>query len=181
MNSTADLLKADRYQRLKQNKQTDDNSIENNAGNPTNKTSIELPAEIKELITGSDFWVNAKSNRYKKLIREGHLDKLLQLAAEARTKDNPANWFAKVCSKAAWDRTLAYFAKTTEVVHKAELVARRLGTRVSKFIYKQIWNGVNVERWAIQAEEMRHDKPGQGRLQHFAWLCLRERELLART
>src|SRR2546430_278722 len=112
MNSTADLLGADRYQRLKQNKNTDGSSIENNAGNTTNNTSIELPKEIKHLITGSDYWVNAKSNRYRKLIREGHLDKLLHLAAEAKTKDNPANWFAKVCSKAAWDRTLAYFAKT---------------------------------------------------------------------
>jgi len=26
-----------------------------------------------------------------------------------------------------------------------------------------------------------HDKPGQGRLQHFAWLCRHERELLARA
>lgn len=181
MNSTADLLTAGRYQHLKQDKQIDDASIENIVGNVTTKTSIELPAEIKKLITGSDYWINAKSNRYRKLIREGHLDKLLHLAAEARTKDSPANWFAKVCSKAAWDRTLAYFAKLSEVAHKAELVARRLGTRVSKFIYKQIWNGVNVERWAIQAEEMRHDKAGQGRLQHFAWLCLHEQEILART
>lgn len=159
---------------------TSDASIENNVGKSlTNNTSIELPAEIKELITGSDYWVNAKSNRYKKLIREGHLDKLLQLAAMAHTKNNPANWFAKACSKATWERTLAYFAKLTEVAQKAETVARRIGTKVNKFIYKQIWKGVNVERWAIQAEEMRHDKPGQDKLKHFAWLCLNEKTVLA--
>ena len=123
MNSTADLLTADRYQRMKNDKTTNNVSIENNAGNTTNNTSIELPSEIKELITGNDYWINAKSNRYRKLIREGHLDKLLHLAAEAKSKDNPAHWFATVCSVKAWDRTLKYFAKTKEVAHRAELVA----------------------------------------------------------
>lgn len=151
-------------------------SIENKVGSTTSNTSIELPQEIKVLITGSDFWMLAKTNRYKKLIREGHLDKLVRLATEAKTKDNPANWFAKVASKARWDKyTLPYFAKLQEVAEKAERVARRIGTEVNKFIYKQIWKGVNVERWAIQAEETRHDKPGQNKLKHFAWLCLHER------
>src|SRR5579863_123778 len=114
---------ARQYQRT-----VDDTSIELTEAKLANNTSIELPAEIKQLITGSDFWVKAKTNRYRKLIREGHLDKLLHLAAEAHTKDNPANWFAVACSKAAWDRTLKYFSKAKEVAHKAELVARRLGT-----------------------------------------------------
>ncbi len=168
-----------RYAGLQQKKQcNDDASIENTVGNTTtNNTSIELPDEIKALITGNDYWVNAKSNRYKKLIREGHLDKLLTLANMARVKNNPANWFAKACSKLAWERTLAYFAKLKEVARKAEHVARRLGTKVNKFIYKQIWKGVNVERWAVAAEEIRHDKPGQSREKHFAWLCLHEQRL----
>jgi len=165
-------------------------SIENNVGKAfTNDTSIEtttvneakdqeLPQEVKVLITGSDFWVKAKSNRYKKLIREGHRDKLLQLAEMAKEKNNPANWFAKACSKATWERTLAYFAKLTEVAQKAETVARRIGTKVNKFIYKQIWKGVNVERWAIQAEEMQHSKPGQSKEKHFSWLCLNEKKVL---
>jgi len=168
-----------RYASFQQKKQcNDDASIENIVqSNTTNKTSIELPDEIKALITGNDFWVNAKSNRYKKLIREGHLDKLLALANMARVKNNPANWFAKACSKLAWGRTLAYFAKLKEVARKAEHVARRLGTKVNKFIYKQIWKGVNVERWAVAAEEIRHDKPGQSREKHFAWLCRNEQRL----
>ena len=170
-------------------------SIENTVVKLTNNTSIEtsavklteqgivtaqdLPTEIKQLITGNDYWVLAKSNRYKKLIREGHLEKLLELAKMAQNKDNPANWFAKACSKAAWERTLAYFTKLTEVAHTAEQVARRVGTKVNKFIYKQIWKGVNVERWAVQAEEMKHDKRGQSREKHFAWLCVNERLVLA--
>jgi len=60
---------------------------------------------------------------------------------------------------------------------KPESVARRLGTKVNKFTYKQIWNGVNVERWAVAAEEIRHDKPGQSRERHFAWLCANEQRL----
>ena len=39
------------------------------------------------------------------------------------------------------------------------------------------WNGVNVERWAVVAEEIRHDKPGQSREKHFAWLCVNEKQL----
>src|SRR5260370_15754724 len=167
-----------KYAGLKQKRFNDDSSIENTvSSNTTNNTSIELPEEIKTLITGNDFWVNAKSNRYKKLIREGHLDKLLELAKMARVKNNPANWFAKACSKLAWERTLVYFAKLKEVARKAEHVARRLGTKVNKFIYTQIWTSVNVERWAVAAEEIRHDKPGQSREKHFAWLCVNEQRL----
>jgi len=168
-----------KYAGIQQKKQlSNDVSIENTVqSNTTNKISIELPDEIKALITGNDFWVNAKSNRYKKLIREGHLDKLLALANMAQIKNNPANWFAKACSKATWERTLAYFAKLKGVARKAENVARRLGTKINKFIYKMIWNGVNVERWAVAAEEVKHDKLGQSREKHFAWLCLNEQRL----
>jgi len=174
--SAGDVLQA-RYANFKQKQSNDASSIENKVGNTTNNTSIELPDEIQELITGNEYWVNAKSNRYRKLIREGHLEKLLELSKMAHSKHNPANWFAKACSKAAWERTLAYFAKLAEVAHKAERVARRIGTKVNKFIYKQIWKGVNVERWAITAEEIRHDKQGQSRERHFAWLCLNEQRL----
>jgi hypothetical protein len=72
---------------------------------------------------------------------------------------------------------MSYFAKLTEVVQKAEQVASRLGTKVNTFIYKQIWRGVNVVRWAIAAQEVRHDKPGQSREKYFAWLCVNEQRL----
>jgi hypothetical protein len=57
-----------RYASLKQKQLNDDVSIENKVSNTTNNTSIELPDEIKALITGNDYWVTAKTNRYKKLI-----------------------------------------------------------------------------------------------------------------
>lgn len=177
--SAGAVLQQTRYASFKRKQCSDDASIENTASKTiTNNTSIELPQEIKALITGNDFWVDAKTNRYKKLIREGHLDKLLHLAKMAHTqstREHPSHWFAKACSKARWEKyTLPYFAKLKEVARKAEHVARRLGTKVNRFIYKQIWRGVNVERWAVAAQEIRHDKPGQSREKHFAWLCVNE-------
>ncbi len=132
-------------------------------------TSIEitvLPNEIKQLITGPEFWVKAKTNRYLKLWREGHNGTLLRLAAESRNKNNPANWFARAASKAMWDRTLDYFHKLDEVIRKAAQVAEKLGTPVTKFIYKQVWKGVNVIRYAALAAETGRNKP-----KYFAWLC----------
>src|SRR5258708_37272519 len=175
---TAGAVLQARYARYRPNQSNDDTSIESTAGKPTNNTSIELPAEIKVLITGTDYWVNLKTLRYKKLIREGHLDKLLHLAREAHTKDRPDHWFAAACSLKRWEKyTLPFFAKLKEVAQKAEAVVRRLGTKINKFIYKQIWKGVNVERWAVAAEEVRDDKPRQSRAGDFAWLCVHEKRL----
>jgi hypothetical protein len=66
----------------------------------TNYSSIELPEEIKSLITGTDEWVEKKTNRYKRLVSQGYLQHLLYLAKMAREKQdvrNPSNWFANVC------------------------------------------------------------------------------------
>jgi len=139
-------------------------------------TSIELPAAITNLITGNEFWVTAKSNRYKKLIREGHLDNLLELAKLALTKDNPAHWFAKVCSVKAWERTLDFLKKLDNERMKAAQVAKRIGEGMTKFVYKQIWAGKNVEHHAITAEEVRHDKPKQSKWRLFAYLCKQEEQ-----
>jgi hypothetical protein len=137
-------------------------------------TSIELPMAITNLITGSEYWVTAKSNRYRKLIREGHLDDLLELAKLALAKDNPAHWFAKVCSVKAWERTLDFLKKLNDVRKKAAQVTKRIGDGLTNFVYKQIWAGKNVERWAVAAEEVRHDKPNQSIVKLFAYLCKQE-------
>ena len=39
----------------------------------------------------------------------------------------------------------------------------------------------DVERWAVAAEEIGHDKPGQSRVKHFAWLCAHEQQITARA
>jgi hypothetical protein len=147
----------------------------------TNKdsTSIEVPAAITNLITGNDYWVTAKTNRYKKLIRQGHLDDLLELAALAMRKHNPAHWFAKVCSVKAWERTLDFLKKLRAIRQKAAHVTRRVGEGMTTFVYKQLWAGRNVERWAVAAEEVRHNKPNQSRERLFAYLCKLEGQGLA--
>src|SRR6266516_3933283 len=162
-----------RYASFKQKQTTDDASIENTVGTTTNNTSIELPQEIKALMTGSDFWVLAKTNRYKKLIREGHLNDLLELAKMALSKNNPAHWFAKVCSVKAWERTLDFLKKLYDVRKKAERVVERIGQhnleRMRKFVYKQIWAGKSVERYAVATQEI-----GENRHKLFVYLCRQE-------
>lgn len=138
-----------------------------------NNTSIELPAAITSLVTGPDFWVVAKSNRYRKLVREGYMSDLLELAAIARTKRRPANWFAKVCSVRAWKRTLGFLKRLYNVREQAERVMRRIGGGMARhmetFIYKQIWAGRSVERFAAIAQEV-----GRASYKLFIYLCIQE-------
>ena len=85
--SAGEVLQA-RYASFKQKQFNDDASIENTVGNTTNNTSIELPQEIKELITGNEYWVNAKTNRYKKLITGralGQAARACENGAQSRT------------------------------------------------------------------------------------------------
>jgi hypothetical protein len=176
MNRAGDLL-ASRYSRQPSPKLISKNntSIESGVGVSTN--SIELPPEIESLITGSDYWKNAKRNRYKMLIRQGYLNTLLQLAKLAHkmaTREHPSHWFAKFASKAQWERTLEFLAQLVDVRELAQRVAMKLKTAVTPFIYQQVWRGVNVERWADLALEVPHDKPGQSIGKYFTWLCRRE-------
>src|SRR5205085_8313640 len=134
MNTSTSLgtLAVARYQAMREQHDNKNKELKIKAGSDT---SIELPAAITNLITGSDYWVTAKTNRYKKLIREGHLDNLLELAKLALTKDNPAHWFAKVCSVKAWERTLDFLKKLDNVRMKADQVAKRIGEGMSKYVY----------------------------------------------
>lgn len=136
-------------------------------------TSIELPAAITNLITGPECWIVAKTNRYKKLVKEGHLHNLLELAAIALTKQSPAHWFAKVCSVRSWERTLDFLSKLYTIREKAERVVTRIGKDINegmrKFVYKQLWMGKSVERYAVAAQER-----GKHRYKLFVHLCMHE-------
>ncbi len=155
----------------------------------TNNTSIELPPEIDALIDNK-----AYRNKFKSLIRQGYLQELSELADIALSKDKPSHWYAKVTkTKPApgqedqptmWERSLDYLAKLHNVQVMARLVAAKLGSAVTKGIYKQIWRGANVERWADTAAEMKHlagQKMGKRTIRkdtdpakYFMWLCSRE-------
>lgn len=168
MNNVGTML-ASRYPQLtRTNNQQAASSIENTVG--TTNSSIELPAEIDSLIDNKAF-----RNRYRKLIREGHLADLLELAELAReraTEQSPSHWFAKACSVKHWEaQTMPFLARLRQVRATAERVAERLSTGVTNLLYQLIWRGVNVERWSALAVESSHAKPGQGVMQHFVWLC----------
>jgi hypothetical protein len=155
----------------------------------TNNTSIEIPPEIDALIDNK-----AYRNKFRSLIRKGHLQDLLELAEVAVTKDNPLHWFAAATRTTPlpgqeglptrWERTLEYQAKLRNIRVMAMLVAVKIGTEVTKGIYKQIWRGANVERWADTAAEMKHlagQKAGNRTIRkdtdparYFMWLCGRE-------
>ena len=69
--NTSTSLSAQAFTRLQELREQHDKKQQEIKIKAVGDTSIELPAAITNLITGSDFWVTAKSNRYRKLIREG--------------------------------------------------------------------------------------------------------------
>ena len=166
--SSVSAIALTRFQAMREQHNKEQKQSEKN-----DNTSIEVPAAIQQLNTGSDYWVGLKTKRYRKLIREGHLADLLELAKIALTKDKPAHWFARVCSVKAWERTLDFLKKHYAVLKKAQQVIERIGTdmaeRMQKFVLKQIWTGKSVERHAAAAQEI-----GKDRHKLFAFLCKQE-------
>jgi hypothetical protein len=128
-----------------------------------------IPNEVDALIDNKMY-----RRKFKKLIRDGHLGSLVKLAEVAQTKPQPSRWFATVTAKANWERTLRFLAKLIEIEEKAARVVAKISTASVRFVYQQIWRGVNVERWADTAAEVRHDRPGHSKVKHFIWLCQRE-------
>lgn len=137
-------------------------SIENTSSTTTN-TSIELPAVIDDLIDNKMY-----RNKFKKLIREGYLRDLLELAKMAATKNTPSRWFAKVTSKAQWERTLKMLETVRSVLAAAAEVAERIKAVPDqmKAIYKACWR--------LKAEAVRHaitaQETGRNKFTYFCWL-----------
>lgn len=134
-----------------------------NSTNVVTNNSIELPLEIDSLIDNKMY-----RNKFKKLVRDGHLGDLLELAAIAGTKDAPSRWFATVTSKARWEGTLTWLRKAREVVQNALEVVNRLRINPDgmKAVYKACWRRKDAVRLAVTAEET-----GRDRIKYFHWLC----------
>lgn len=174
--SSIGAIASTRFQAMREQHMRLTNKLDQQEQKPSvknNNTSIEVPAAIQQLNIGSDYWVALKLKRYQKLIREGHLEDLLELAVLALTKSKPTNWFAKVASVKAWERTQDFLKKRHAVLRRAEQIAERIGTdmaeKMKKFVYKQIWTGKSVERYAVAAQEI-----GENRHKLFAFLCRQE-------
>lgn len=136
--------------------------------NVSSNNPIELPEEIDQLIDNKAF-----RPKYRKLVRDGHLTDLLELATMAGDKDKPSHWFTRVCRKAVWEKTLAWLAKARKVAQLAAEVAKRLDApeTAMKAILKACWrNGPSVLRKAITAEETGRDK-----FLYFCWLTKQQK------
>jgi hypothetical protein len=99
--------------------------------------SIDIPAEIDNLIDNKMY-----HNKFRKLIREGHLDKLMKLAEIAKTKEAPSRWFAKATAKANWERTLEFLAKIRQVANQVMHAAEQLHVPTDRLkpLFKAAWN-----------------------------------------
>jgi hypothetical protein len=136
-------------------------SIEDNVSN--NTTSIEIPAVVDALIDNKAYYP-----KFRKLLRE-YPREIMALVEIAHTKAQPSRWFATVTAKRNWERTLKFVSELFQVRELAERVAEKLKTIATNFVYRQIWRGINVERWADTAAET-----GRHRIKYFVWLCSRE-------
>lgn len=125
----------------------------------------EIPDQIDALIDNKMY-----RNRYKRLIREGNLEALLFLSHYATMSGKvaaPNKWFAKSCSLKRWEGTLRWITRMMKVARQAMIVANRLGSEVTKYIYKQIHRGINVEHLAALAKES-----GKDPYKFFCWLIV---------
>jgi hypothetical protein len=193
MNSVAAVLKQrnDALEALKAKAQLNSTSSIEIDDVVTNITSIEaiakahkhdvdaecyecLPREIDDMV---DNKIYRRKMRF--LIKQGHLKSLYVLARMAAGKDNPKHWFARATrttpikgqesAPTFWERSLKFIAKLQTVQQTAERVAEKIKTEVTKGIYKMIWSGANVDRWADTAKEIGRDK-----VKTFMWYCQRE-------
>jgi hypothetical protein len=122
--------------------------------NVSSSNSIELPEVVDQLIDNKMY-----RNKFKKLVREGHLQDLLDLATVAMTKNRPSRWFATVTAKARFSGTLIWLQKCRQVTQLAREVASRLsaGTQHMRAIYKACWRRNDVVRHAVTASEVGRD------------------------
>ena len=80
-------------------------------------------------------------NKFRKLIREGHLANLLKLAEIAHTKGTPSRWFAMVTAKRNWERTLEFLAKVRQVANQVMHAAEKLNVPADRLkpLFKAAW------------------------------------------
>ena len=141
-------------------------SIERSRVKLTNN-SIDLPAEIDSLIDNKMY-----RNKFRKLIREGHLASLLKLAEIAHTKGTPSRWFAMVTAKRNWERTLEFLAKVRQVANQVAHAAEKLNIPAARLkpLFKAAWQlHGQLPRLAGLAKETGRDPE-----RYFWWLYKRQ-------
>ncbi|WP_146063451.1 hypothetical protein [Streptomyces sp. SM11] len=118
-------------------------------------SSIEATQEIPQVI---DDLIDNKMyrNKFKALIRRGHLQDLLDLVEVAHTKEKPSRWFATVTAKKCWERTLDFLKKLRKVERLVQEVGKRLTVPASNLgaVFKAAWRHQDATvRMAVRAAE----------------------------
>ena len=119
----------------------------------TTVTSIEgeIPQVVDDLIDRKMY-----RNKFKALIRRGHLQDLLDLVEVAATKEKPSHWFATVTAKKCWERTLEFLAKLREVQRIAKEIGNRIKVPANSVgaVFKAAWrHKQGAVRMAVTAAE----------------------------
>jgi hypothetical protein len=134
---------------------------------PANKSypsQGDIPNEIDALIDNKLY-----RNKFKLLIRQGHLNDLLELARVARDKKAPSRWFAVVTAKKNWKATLAFLAELRHVKQLVHQVTSRIHVPQTsvRAVYKACWKfGESTIQKAVCAAEI-----GRDPFRLFCWLC----------
>ncbi|MER0445976.1 hypothetical protein ABR738_15645 [Streptomyces sp. Edi4] len=111
----------------------------------------EIPQVVDELIDNKMY-----RNKFKALIRRGHLQDLLDLVEVAHTKEKPSRWFASVTAKKCWERTLDFLAKMREVQRVVQEVRKRITVPAKSVgaVFKAAWrHRQGAVRFAVTAAE----------------------------
>lgn len=124
-------------------------------------TMGEIPAAIDALIDNKMF-----RNKFKALIRRGHLQDLLDLAEVAQSKDKPSHWFARATRTTPvpgnedkptfWERSLKFLAKLRHVRRIAAQIRDRLHVPDDSMnaVFKAAWRHQQAAvRMAVTAAE----------------------------
>lgn len=122
-----------------------------NEGKPAISSIEEIPEVIDALIDNKMY-----RNKFKALIRRGHLQDLLDLVEVAHTKDTPSRWFARVTAKKCWERTLDFLKKLRDVKRIVQEVSERImvPAKSTAAVFKAAWrHRQGAVRLAVTAAE----------------------------
>lgn len=121
----------------------------------------DIPETIDALIDNKMF-----RNKFKALIRKGHLQDLLDLAEVAQGKDQPSHWFARATRTTPvpgnegkptfWERSLKFLAKLRQVRRIAEQIGSRIRVPTGSMnaVFKAAWrHQQGALRFAVTAAE----------------------------
>ena len=173
----ATITARDAFYRNKASESASSTSIEETLANKGR--SVKPTATVGEIPKAIDVLIDNKMfrNKFKALIRRGHLQDLLDLAEVASTKDTPSHWFARATRTTPvpgregkpthWERSLKFLAKLRQVRRIAEQIGNRIKVPADSVnaVFKAAWrHQQGALRFAVTAAEV-------GKIHQFGLFC----------